>query len=105
METELIMMAIEAVRDGHWWLFAAIVVSALVWLLRSYGEKFIPWLGTDRGGAVLVLSTGILGSLAALILAGDEVGLELLIEGLKVGFTAAGGYVVIKKILKPGDKK
>jgi hypothetical protein len=96
---ELITIAIKAVQDGNWWVFAAVVISALVWIVRAYGAKYSPWLKTDRGGAVLVLTTSILGSFAALILAGDQVGLELVIEGFKVAFVTAGGYSIIRKII------
>ena len=95
----LIVTAVEAVQAGHWWVLAAAIVSGLVWVVRRWGCSLWPWLGTDRGGAVLVLVTAVLGSLAGLILAGDAAGLDLLMTGLQTGFTAAGGYTIIRRIV------
>lgn len=96
----------DAVRGGKWLGAVALLVVALVWAARRWGGKMVPWLRTDRGGAVLALAVSVLGALANAVLAGEGVpGWGVLWSALQVGFLAAGGFAVVKKILRPSDSR
>ncbi len=92
-----------SIKGGQWRLIAMLVLVGLVWLARTIGGKLVPWLKTDRGGALLAILAGILGALASLAIAGAKFTPQVLIDGVMAGFTAAGGWTVAKKILYPAD--
>lgn len=95
----------DSAKSGQWWMLVSLIVIALVWVARKWGAKKIDWFETDRGGAVLALSVGILGGMAHGILAEGAPTLQMLTEAVKVTVGAMGGYVAIKKSLFPSDKK
>ena len=90
-----------AVRGGNWILAASLVLVAVVFLARKYGVKVVPWLGTDRGGVVLVFGLSFLGALSSSLMAGGKVDLDM----VKMAFTAAvaamGGYQGFKRLVWP----
>ena len=63
------------------------------------------WLKTDRGGAVLVLASGVASAAFVAKIAGQAVTPQLLMGGLGAGITAAGGWSVIKRLFAPPDKQ
>lgn len=98
---------VETLKQTHpksWkWLFGiAAAVALLTSLLRQFGGMVIPFLKTDRGGAVTVLVLGISGGLVNGLASGD--GVEGAIWGTMVSFMSAGGYTVLKKLIFPTDK-
>jgi hypothetical protein len=90
-----------AIQSGDWPLVIALAVIASVSLIKKFGGDKIPWLKTDEGGATLVLITAITGAIGNSLASGAPLNWGLILTGVKVGFTAAGGYAVTKKILKP----
>ena len=94
---------LEAVTSRNWALAASLGVVVVVYLLRKLGGQRIPFLRTDRGGAVLVLATSFAGAVANAILAGGAFSPALLITALTVAIGAAGGYSILLKILFPSD--
>ena len=101
----LIQLFFAKVQAGNWKAVAAIAAIGIVWALRKFGGRYIPFLKTDRGGTLLTLATGITGGLGHALLVDAPITAELLTDGLAVGVTAAGGYVVVKRILWPSDVK
>lgn len=91
-------LVLQAVQSGNWSLLAALALVALVWLARKYGGKYLPVLTTSRGGAALALLGGIGGAVATALAAGAPVSAALLVKGVTVGLTAAGGWTVIKTL-------
>lgn len=77
----------------------ALVLIAAVWLVRKFGAKKIPFLATDRGGAILVMVASILGALANSLAAGKGYSSDVLLHSVYLGFMAAGGWVWIRKML------
>lgn len=90
---------LDAVTSRNYALLAALVVVVLVYLLRKFGGRFIPFFNTDRGGAVLVLGVSLAGAVANALAAGAPFSLALLLTALQVALTAAGGFTIIKRIL------
>jgi hypothetical protein len=95
--------ALNAVQSGNYSLVAALGVIAAVYALRRFGGGRIPFLATDRGGALLVIITSVAGALATAFAAGTAVSLPLVISALVVALKAAGGFSLAKKLLF-GDK-
>lgn len=104
MDTQTFNEIFDAVTTSNWRALAALGVVAFVWAGRTYGAKKIPWLGTDRGGSVLALLTGIAGGLANAWLAGKPVDLSLVVQGLQTGVLASGGYVMTRRLLWPEQR-
>lgn len=95
---------LNAAKGGQWRLLAGLLLSLLVWGARSYGSKWVPWLKTDRGGAALVLALALLGGLATVLSGDSTLSFGTLANALSMAFSAAGGWVVAKKLLAPSDK-
>ncbi len=96
---------LNAAKGGQWRLLAGLLLSLLVWGARSYGAKWVPWLKTDRGGAALVLGAALLGGLATVLSGDSSLSLATLANALSMAFSAAGGWVIVKKLLAPSDAK
>jgi hypothetical protein len=94
-----------AAKAGQWRLLAGLVLSVLVWAARRWGSGAVPWLKTDRGGAVLVLLLALLGGIGTSLAGSGPFGLSLLVNSLSMAFVSAGGYTVVKRILSPSDAK
>lgn len=88
----------DAVSSRNWPLVAALVVVCAVWAVRKFGAARVPWLSTDRGGAVLVLATSLAGAVATALLGGAAFSLPLLVQALSVALSAAGGFNLVKKL-------
>ena len=108
-------LLVRALRQQSWSLAMAATFVLLVLLLRwSSGRLaamlpgrlgwFFGWWTTDRGGAVLALLSGAGGALWVALAAGQRVSLELMIGGIGAGITAAGGWTVGKRLLRPRDQ-
>lgn len=92
-------IAIEAVASKNYMLLAALGVIAAVYLARKLLGSRFPILKTPRAGAILVLLTSIAGAVATALLAGQSIGLALLLQALAVGLSAAGGFRLVKVLI------
>lgn len=92
-------LVLSAVTSGNWALLASLVLVGVVFFARKFGGKYVPFLLTARGGALLALLGGVAGAIATSLLAGGPVTSTLVLQGLTVGFAAAGGWTVLKKLL------
>lgn len=97
----LAKIALSAVRSSDWRLLAIGALIAVVFAVRAVGARWVPWLKTDRGGALLALSGGVAGAVLHSLMAGAGLGWQLLLDGAVNGVTAAGGYTMVKKLLLP----
>lgn len=95
----------EAGHSKSWTILFSIVgaVVVLTWLARKVGGSFIPFLKTDRGGALTVLLLGVGGGVVNALAAGDGLSLDGALSGAATSFMAAGGFTVVKKLLFPSD--
>jgi len=96
---EFARLLLDAVTSRNYALLAALVVVVLVYLLRRFGGRFIPFFNTERGGAMLVLCVSLAGAVANALAAGAPFSVALLLTALQVGLMAAGGFTIIKRIL------
>jgi hypothetical protein len=87
-----------AARAGHWRLFVGLVLIGFIWLIRAWGGAVVPWLRTDRGGAVTALAVGVAGAFSAELMDHAPITLSFFLDGIALGCTAAGGWVVIRRI-------
>jgi hypothetical protein len=92
----VVEMMIKAFKSGHWALFAALILTALVACLRFFevGKKipkeYVPWF---TGGMASATSVAL----------GLYIGLDwwaIATTGLSVGLMAIGGWETIGKLLK-----
>ena len=94
-------IVLDAVMSKNWALLASLLLILVVWGLRKFAGKKIPFLNTDAGGALSVLVLAVLGAVANSLIAGQALSGALILAALKVGFVAAGGYGMLKKVLAP----
>ncbi len=92
----------EAVHGKHWIALIGGVVLALVWAARKWGGQVLPWLDTDRGGAVLALGAGVLCGVAMWLVDGKLTLDALWTAGLGA-IAAAGGRNLVSRIMAPKD--
>lgn len=87
---ELAQKALDAIMSGNWTLAAIFGVVAVVWALRSFGSRWIPWLGSSQGGVVLAFATAFVGAVSTAVVAGAPITVSLLVEAVLVGLAAMG---------------
>lgn len=99
---DLIRPIYDAVVHGQYWLGAAAGLVLAVALTRRYlGPKF-PILHSDAGGALLTLAASFGAAVATALAAGGAVmSLHLAWIALLVAISAAGGYSLLNKLLRP----
>jgi hypothetical protein len=91
---------VHAVQGKQWPVVGVLVFVAVTWVARRIGMKAIPWLGTSEGGTVLALLTTSASVLGAAALGGVPVTWTLLWQALGAAFTAIGGYVGVRRLLR-----
>jgi hypothetical protein len=92
----------QAFSAKNWGVLVALALIGLVAIARKYGSKALPFLGTDRGGALLSLLGGFgLSVFAAATAAGAHSVLQVIGSGLLMTITASGTYAIAKKLLFP----
>ncbi len=93
-----------AAMGRKWGTLSALGLIGLVWVLRKWGSAKIPFLKTDRGGAILSLVSGIgLAVAAASTAPGTHSFGEVAGTGLLSAITASGTYSLIRKLLFPSE--
>ena len=96
----LVPQLIGAIQGRNWIVVVCLVTILVVWLARKLP---IPFLKTDRGGAILVMALGIATALLAALAGGAPMTLSLIIGSVVSAVTAAGGFNVFNKIFFPSD--
>jgi len=96
--------AYSAAKGGQWLALVALLIVGLVYVVRRWGAKLLPWLGTDRGGVASALVCGVLVSLAASALSGS-LGVGSIVGAFEQAVIAVGGFTVLKKLIFPSDAK
>jgi len=94
-----LLLILNAVQGRQWIVLAGLVVIGVVWVVRTYGAKWLPWLSTAKGGATLSLVVGILGSVALVLLGGKGFSWKAIIDGALLAFISSGGFTVVKNLL------
>ena len=92
-----------ATRGGQWIVVGILATIGIVYLARRFGAKYVPFLGTRRGGALLLLISSVVTALATPILAGTPINLSVLLDVLITGIGAAGGRTIFRTLLTGGS--
>jgi hypothetical protein len=95
----------KAIDTSNWRIVATAALLFIIWVLRAIGAKFWKFIGTDRGGALLALISGVLVALINGWASGKTFSITWVIQGIEMGVSAAGGWVVAKRLISPSDKK
>jgi hypothetical protein len=94
-----------AAKAGKWLVFVGFVIIGLVYFVRRWGSKLIPWIATDRGGVATALVCGFLASLASTAISSGSISGSTLIVAAEQAVAAIGGFVILKKLIFPSDAK
>lgn len=92
-----------AVQGGQWVVVSILAAIGLVYVARRFGAKYVPFLATRRGGAVLLLLASVLTSLAVPVLSGTALTLKVIIDVIVTGIGAAGGRTILRSLLLGGE--
>jgi hypothetical protein len=98
----LIGTLISAIQGRNWIVLVGVVLSLVIYGLRTWGGSIVPWFKTSRGGVALTLIVTIVGTLATVLAAG-KFNWSSLIDALAVAMTTAGGYSMFRKLFFPDD--
>lgn len=93
---------VTAAKSGNWRLASAAAL-ALLMLGLGYTPVRKKYFAGDRWGAVLVLLLGLGGGVVTALLSSAPITASLFLGSLGVAFTAAGGFIVVKRIIWPAD--
>lgn len=104
--------------DNKWRAFAALLLIGMVYMTRRYGGSPIPvlnkpflpqrvyaWFCTDRGGVALVFLMASMGALGHALAADVVITFVVVENAVMVGVSAAGAYVMARRLAAPADKK
>lgn len=85
-------------------LGVAAVLVGLVQLVRTFGARLHPALGTPRAAAITSLALAILGALAASLATGAPLTLTVALNAILAGLTASGLFSASKAIARSEAK-
>lgn len=91
---------LSALSGGQYALLGAAALLLLVLVARKVGGKYVPFLATPRGGAVLGLLLAGLTSLVARLSAGAVFSTGLVLEAVMVALTASGLWSTGKALVE-----
>lgn len=90
---------ISAISGGNWTMVFVLGLVGVIWVVRKFGSKLIPFLGTSEGGALLALVTGVILYIIAVKYAGQPITFNTLILAVTTAWAASGSWTVMRKIL------
>lgn len=79
----------------------ALLLIGLVFALRRWGAKVVPWFGSERGGPILAGGLALLLGLGNALKAGATIDVDVVIALLEVAGLAMGGWSGVKHVLFP----
>ena len=93
---------VSALSGGQYALLGAAGLLLLVLVARKAGGRYVPFLATPRGGAVLALLVAGLTPLVARLAAGAPFSMGLVLEAVTVALSASGLWSVGKNLAHKG---
>jgi hypothetical protein len=91
---------LSALSGGQYALLGAAALLLLVLVARKVGGKYVPFLATPRGGAVLGLLLAGLTTLVARLSAGAPLSLGLVLEALMAALAVSGLWSTGKALVE-----
>jgi hypothetical protein len=90
-----------AVQAGSWPVALVLLFVALIWVVRSFGSKWWPWLSTSEGGTVLAFATTLASVLgAAALVPGAVISWALVGKAAAAAFAAIGAWTGARRLLR-----
>lgn len=83
-----------AVKGGRWLTVVSLAVVLVVFLLRRFGAKWVPWFQSKRGGVVLAFACAALASISSSLAVGWSWG--CLVSAAEAGLMAIGLWSAAK---------
>lgn len=93
-------LVLSALSGGQYALLGAAALLLLVLVARKVGGRYVPFLATPRGGAVLGLLLAGLTTLTARLSAGAVLSTGLVLEAVMVALTASGLWSTGKALVE-----
>lgn len=93
---DLVRPVIDAFKGGDYPFAASLSIVLAVALVRRYGTGKIPFLGTERGAALLAFIGSFAGAMAAGLSGDGTFSQHLLLTAINVALAATGGYMAVK---------
>lgn len=98
---QLLGAFVRAIQGGQWPVAAVLVLVGLVWAVRKFGIKWIPWLATSEGGTVLAFLTVLASVLGAAALApGALITWALVWKACAAAFASIGAWTGARRLLR-----
>lgn len=91
---------LNALSGGQYALLGAAALLLLVLVARKVGGKYVPFLATPRGGAVLSLALAGLTTLVARLASGAALSTAVLLEAVTVALGASGMWSTGKALVE-----
>jgi hypothetical protein len=105
---DFLMETFKAVQSGNWTAVTAMVLIGIVWLARKpWALGRVAFFKTDRGGVIMALGLALVGGLGHAIAAAGKFPSDLATYKAigMTAVTAMGGYVALKRLIWPAEKK
>lgn len=96
---DLASAILKAVQGGNYVLAAALALVVTVGLVRQFSPW--SWVRTDLGASLLLFGASFGGALATTAASWTAPTWALVYAAFKVGYLAAGGFTVLKKLVLP----
>jgi hypothetical protein len=96
-------LLLERIGSGDYVVAAALALMGVVFLLRRFGARIHPLLGSGKAAVVLTLLAGVGGAVANALLAGAPLTLALVLKGVMVALTSMGLFSGAKAITQAED--
>jgi len=90
-----------AITSGEWKLAGGLVLLGLTWLVRSWGVRLIPWLGTSLGGIVLAFVLALASTFGLALATGASFTLASVAVAIGTAATAAGVWEWLRSYFPP----
>lgn len=86
-------------------LAVAAGVLVLVQVLRAFGGRIHPALGSGRAAAILALVLPVVGAIVTALAAGQPLTIALILNGLLAGLTASGLFSASRAVVARAEAK
>lgn len=99
---------LDAIKVHNWQYVGILGLMAITMGLRKFGSKIPkigPFLGSNRGGSLIVVLSGISGALVTAAIGGKHLTWGMVEAGAMLGVTTSGGWNVVWDIFKPNDNE